>query len=225
MTDGVFAASGRLAPLGDYLSILDAYQGAMLLVDDAHGMAVLGSGGRGSLELAGVAPQRINASAPAVERTAVYHTTTLSKAVGGQGGAIVGTREFLSDVRQSSGWFRGASAPAAPVAAATARALEIIQTEPALRSQLADNAKYARDALRDLGLEIEPWPTPIISFRLENAADMQRVQQQLLAAGIAIAYTRNYAGAGPDGMLRVAVFATHTRSMIDQLVDGLGRVL
>jgi len=229
MTDGVFAASGRLAPLREYLAILERYSGAMLLVDDAHGLAVLGANGRGSLELAGVAPAAINAQLPATgtssESTTIFHGTTLSKAVGGHGGAITGSREFLSRVRTASGWFRGASAPAAPVAAATARALEIIHHEPALRNQLAANVKLTRAALRGLGLDIDEWPSPIISFQLSSPAAMQQLQERLYAEGIAVGYARNYAGAGPDGMLRVAVFATHTPQMIGQLAETLGRVL
>jgi 8-amino-7-oxononanoate synthase len=229
MTDGVFAASGRLAPLQDYLALLTRHSGAILLVDDAHGLAVLGAEGRGSLELAGVAPSRVNAHLPgdptSPDSPAIYHGTTLSKAVGGHGGAIAGSRGFLTRVRNASGWFRGASAPAAPVAAATARALEIVQAEPALRHQLSANVAQTRSALRGLGLDIEDSPSPIVSFQLADPDAMQQLQQRLFAAGIAVAYTRNYAGAGPDGMLRIAVFATHTPQMIGQLADTLGRVL
>ena len=58
MTDGLFPVSGQLAPLVDYLSLLQSHSGGMLLVDDAHGLATLGPKGRGSLELAGVSAGR-----------------------------------------------------------------------------------------------------------------------------------------------------------------------
>ena len=58
MTDGLFPVSGQLAPLAAYLSILAKYDGAMLLVNDAHALAAVGQLGRGSLELAGVSPER-----------------------------------------------------------------------------------------------------------------------------------------------------------------------
>lgn len=224
MTDGVFAASGRLAPLADYLTALEAFESATLLVDDAHGVGVLGPQGRGSLELAGVPSTAINCAAPS-SHVRIAASLTLSKALGGHGGALAGSRRFLDVVRSASGWFRGASAPAAPVAAATAKALELVQAQPELRQTLASNISYARGQLRGLGLGVEELPTAIISFELNSAAEMQRVQQALLREDVAIAHTRDYAGAGPDGMLRIAIFATHTREMIDQLVATLRRVL
>lgn len=224
MTDGVFAASGRLAPLAEYLAILQSRPAAKLLVDDAHGVGVLGKNGRGSLEAAGIDPAAVNSEATHQE-VSVLASITLSKALGGHGGALAGSHDFLERVRSASGWFRGASAPAAPVAAATAKALELVAARPELRQSLAGNIAYARTRLRGLGLNIEQLPTAIVSFELETAAEMQRVQRSLLAAGVAIAHTRDYAGAGADGMLRIAIFATHTRDMIDQLVATLARVL
>lgn len=226
MTDGVFAASGRLAPLADHLSVLGGYEGSMLLVDDAHGLATLGSAGRGSLELTGIAPTRINADvATPSAAPRVFHSSTLSKAIGGHGGIVAGSAGFLERVRGSSGWFRGASAPAAPVAAATAKGLEIIVAEPALRQQLADNVAQARAKLAALSLDVESSPSPIIGICWRDAGEMQRVQRQLLDDGIAISYTRDYAGSGPEGLLRIAIFATHTPAMIDRLTDVLARAL
>ena len=66
---------------------------------------------------------------------------------------------------------------------------------------------------------------PTLRLLVLDALRPQRVQQQLLADGIAIAYTRDYAGAGPEGLLRIAVFATHTEAMIEQLVEAVSRAL
>jgi 7-keto-8-aminopelargonate synthetase-like enzyme len=226
MTDGVFSVSGGLAPLGEYLSILNRYDGSMLLVDDAHGLATLGELGRGSLEFAGIEPARINRLADEDDsHVRVLQTTTLSKAVGGHGGVLAGSRRFLTEVRNCSGWFRGASAPAAPVAAATAKALEIVQANPDLRRKLASNVEALRTGLRSLGLDVEASPSPIIAIALDTAERMRRVQKSLAAEGILIAYAHDYAGAGRLGMLRIAAFATHTREMIDRLVDALRRTL
>jgi 7-keto-8-aminopelargonate synthetase-like enzyme len=226
LTDGVFAASGDLAPLAEYVDLIARHDAAAILVDDAHGLAVLGDGGRGSLELAGVPADRINRAFDEMsDAPRVFHTATLSKALGGQGGLIAGSRAFLDCVRGASGWFRGASAPAAPVAAATAKGLEIVATTPALRKSLRNNVDLLRRSLRDLGLNVPPGPSPIIGIRLSSGAEMKRVYERLVEAGILIGFTRDYAGSGPDGMLRIAVFATHTTEMLDRLIASLQAAL
>jgi 8-amino-7-oxononanoate synthase len=226
LTDGLFPVNGQFAPLADYRSILGNYPRAMLHVDDAHAVGAVGESGRGSLELAGIPADAINRDLdePAAGPR-VFLSATLSKAIGGHGGVIAGTESFLDRVRRSSGWFRGASAPAAPVAAATAKGLAIVQADPDLRRRLAANVTALRSALGVLGLGVEASPSPIIGFALESAERMRNVQRQLLADGIVIAYARDYAGAGPSGMLRIAVFATHTQPMIDRLVERLRHAL
>jgi 7-keto-8-aminopelargonate synthetase-like enzyme len=226
LSDGVFPMSGHLAPLAEYLRLLGPCEGSMLLVDDAHALGVLGASGRGSLELAGVSAENINRDPDvACDGPRVFHTATLSKAVGGHGGLIAGSSELLARVRRSSGWFRGAGAPAAPVAAATAKGLQIVATQPELRRRLGENVTALRRGLAELGLEVESSPAPIVAVRLETAERMQRVQQRLASQGILVAYVRDYVGAGPDGLLRIAVFATHTSEMIDRLLRSLGQVL
>ncbi len=232
LTDGVFSASGRLAPVTDYLDVLDRFEGGMLLVDDAHGVATLGATGRGSLELAGVAAPEINRALdePLTRSTRVFQSATLSKAIGGYGGVVAGSERFLSRVRAGSGWHRAASAPPAPMAAATAQALEIAAREPELRQRLARNIALARTSLRSAGAEVFDEPTPVIALELDSppgeaAERMQLVQSRLLAAGIAIAYVGHYAGAGPAGLLRIAVFATHSSAMIERLARELAPLL
>jgi len=226
LTDGVFAVSGDLAPIRGYLELLSQYPGAGLLVDDAHGLGALGSHGRGSLELAGVDPRTINVEAAEVgDGPRIFHTTTLSKAVGGQGGLIAGSRAFLDRIRRASGWLRGASAPASPVAAATAEGLRVMVNQPELRERLTSNVTSLRGSLAALGLAVPMTPSPIIGVRLETASRMASVRDRLEAEGILIAHSRDYSGAGPDGMLRIAVFATHTPEMIERLVAAFGRAL
>ena len=198
----------------------------MLHVDDAHGLGSFGTHGRGSLELAGVAPDAINRG-PDVHGSGprVFHAATLSKAIGGYGGVIAGDAAFLETIKRASGWFRGASAPAAAVAAATARCLAIVEAEPQVAHAVGRECRAVARALRNLGLEVEHSPSPIIGVRLNTAAAMQRVCRRLADEGILIGYTRDYSGAGPDGMLRIAVFATHTSEMLERLVAALQTAL
>ena len=78
-----------------------------------------------------------------------------------------------------------------------------------------------RTALRGLGLAIDDWPTPIIGLSVGRAEEMIRIHETLLSAGILVPYVRSYAGAGSAGVLRIAVFATHTHEMIERLVGAV----
>ena len=130
LTDGIFAVSGALAPLDQYVDILRDWGTATLLVDDAHGIGTIGPLGRGSLEQFGLWSEAVNAD-PAREGLGIYVWGTLSKAIGGFGGVLPGSPALLDRVRQTSHYYEGASAPMSAAAGATAKALEIVLREPA----------------------------------------------------------------------------------------------
>jgi 8-amino-7-oxononanoate synthase len=223
LTDGVSPVTGRIARLREYARVLEDRRGSAILVDDAHGLGVLGANGRGTLEHLGIEPDSINRSLsePVAGGARWFSCSTLSKAIGGSGGIIAGSQVFIDELKQSSHYYSGATPPAAPVAGATAEGLRLARYEPSLRRKLAENVAYLRARLRDLELPVEDLPTPMIALELENAELMQSVQQELMRQGIAIAYFKAYSGIGPSGALRIAVFATHTTEMIDQLVAAL----
>jgi 7-keto-8-aminopelargonate synthetase-like enzyme len=74
-------------------------------------------------------------------------------------------------------------------------------------------------------LTVDEWPTPIIGLAVGSAENMRRIHQELKSAGILVPYFAAYSGAGPEGMLRIAVFATHTFEMLDRLLTELRRVV
>jgi 8-amino-7-oxononanoate synthase len=226
MSDGVFAARGTIAPLADYCAALADYPGGGLLIDDAHGVGVLGDNGRGTLEYFGLFDATVNASAsPADSGTAGFVCATLSKALGGYGGIIPGSQRFIEQVRKASHWYDGASAPPAPAAAASARALELIQADPDLRARLRANVRRLKDGLRTMGFDVDDTPVPIICLVAGDAENMRRIQQELMRRRIAVAYMAAYSGLSAAGGLRVAVFATHTEEMIQRLLDELRQVV
>ena len=101
-TDGVFAARGRIAPLDAYVDVLNRYSGAVLLVDDAHALGVLGANGRGTLEHFAIYDGINDGGAKLV-------CGTLSKAVGGYGGIVPGTQSLIERLKRTSHWYDGAS--------------------------------------------------------------------------------------------------------------------
>jgi len=224
MTDGVFGTNGEIAPVADYASILADYTGAVLLVDDAHGVGVLGENGRGTFEHAGQF-DRVNvggADQGAGDAPRLMFNATLSKAIGAYGGIIPGSRAFVDRAKTACRWFDCSSPPPAPIAAAAARALEIAMAHPEYRLRVAENARLMREGLRQLGLALNDSPMPIVELRIGDAANMQRIQAGLQESGILIAYRAARFGTGPEGSLRIAVFATHTREMIAEFAEALG---
>jgi 7-keto-8-aminopelargonate synthetase-like enzyme len=224
MTDGVFAMTGALAPITDYIQTLQRHSPAGILIDDAHGLGVIGENGRGSLEQAGLWSSEVNAGTPA-QAVELYVCGTMSKAMGGFGGIVPGADEFVNRARSSSHYFDGASAPPSAAAGATAKALELILREPQLRRRLQENIRRMRGGLHKLGLEVEIWPTPNIGLQIGNADNMRRIHEGLKARSVLVPYFASYSGTGTDGLLRIAVFATHTEEMIDHLLTEISKLL
>ena len=151
----------------------------------------------------------------------LFSCGTLSKALGGYGGVIAGTRRWIERLKATSHWYDGASPLPPPLTAASARALELVLAEPATADAAAGERRAAPGGLIRLGLPCEQTPSPIVCLRLGTAEQMRGIQAGLMARGILVAYMAAYSGLGTEGALRLAVFATHTAEMIDQLLDAL----
>jgi glycine C-acetyltransferase/8-amino-7-oxononanoate synthase len=227
LTDGVFAALGRLPPVAEYWRLLADHPGSMLLVDDAHGYGVVGEHGRGVLEHAGLWGEEVNVRWPSQDddKPALWSCGTLSKALGGFGGIVPAGSEAVSVLKFKSPYGYAASGPAVPAAGASAEALRIVLEQPELLQQLRQNVVQLRSGLRSLGLDVEDSPAAVIAVRLDTADQMRRVQETLAERGIWIAYVPSYSGVGTEGLLRLAVFATHTSEMIEQLLAELAALL
>lgn len=227
MTDGVFSALGRLAPVAEYWQLLSDHPGSMLLVDDAHSYGVVGEHGRGVLEHAGLWGEEVNERWPSRsdEQPALWTCGTLSKALGGFGGIVPGASEAISALKSDSPYGYAASAPAVPAAGASAEALRIVIEQPELLEHLRANVAQLRSGLRELGLDVEDSPAAVVAVQLDTAEQMRQIQETLAERGIWIAYVPSYSGVGPEGLLRLAVFATHTTEMIDHLLGELAGLL
>jgi 7-keto-8-aminopelargonate synthetase-like enzyme len=206
MSDGLFPTFGRIAPVPDYLEVLEPY-GGLVWLDEAHPMGILGPNGRGTCDHFNLDSDR------------VFCGGTLSKAFGGFGGIVPGPAEFVTRVRGGPVMI-AASAPPTPVAAATLKGLELVMANPQWREGLWRNARLLKSGLEELGFAVESNEVPIAAFSLESGERMQRVHRELFDRGIAIQYT-HYPGAGAEGTLRAVVFSTHTAAQIRRLIDEL----
>jgi 8-amino-7-oxononanoate synthase len=207
LTDGVFATTGRVPPLADYVQVLEKY-GGHLLVDESHGFGVVGENGRGAAEFCGVS------------RSAVVGST-LSKALCTQG-AFVACSSVASRRVRAIPPLRGANAGSPLSAAAACESLRYVLSHPQLRDDLSKKTKYLRGRLREVGFDIIDSPAPIVSFVAGSRNEMVGLQRRMFDEGIFLHYS-TYMGAGTEGMLRCAVFSDHSRDDIDSLCQALAR--
>jgi 8-amino-7-oxononanoate synthase len=212
-TNGLFPVMGTLAPIREYLQQAMKYNG-VVWIDDAHGVGILGSHGRGTCEALGTPSDKL------------YMGATLSKAFGAYGGIVAGREEFIKKVRSGTVMI-GSSSPMNAAVAAGLKGLELVQESHHLRKKLWDNALYLRDGLGHIGILSETvfipknhGTIPIASFVRGDAANMKAIHRFLMDRGIYIQYT-SYKGAGPEGVLRIVVTSTHKKAEMVRLTQTL----
>ena len=219
LADGVVPASGRLAPVPEYLTVLRDFAPGVLHLDDAHAVGVIGPDGRGTFDHFGLW-QHANGGPPC-DGITLSMCGTLAKALGGYGGIIPGTPEFVDRARHSSHYYDGASAPAAPMAGCSLMGLDICRREPERRKRLKNNIHRLRTGLRSMGLNVSDDPTPNVGVVFRDAATMQRLHTELKSRGILVPYVSGYSGIDATGLMRIAVCSEHTNAMIDRLLVSL----
>jgi glycine C-acetyltransferase len=171
-TDGVFSMDGSFARLTEICDLADRYD-ALVMVDDSHAVGFIGETGRGTPELH-----------DCVERVDII-TGTLGKALGGaSGGYTSGRREIIAWLRQRSRPYLFSNTLAPVIAATSIRALELVASEPELRSRLLDNTEHFRAGMQVLGFELVPGAHPIIPVMLGDASLAARMSESLLSSGI-----------------------------------------
>lgn len=214
VSDGIFPISGEIAPLPDYLKVMDAVDPAVFCIDDAHAVGVLGANGRGIFEYFGVRGDRL------------FACGTLSKAMGGFGGIIASDREFIDHLKRDSDVYHGSSPVPTPVAAASARALELVTEQPEMRQKLWSNVARVKEAFRRIGFDIPDNPVPIVCLH-RPGLDMKGLQAELLRRDLAVLYVggKDYSSVPEEGAIRVAVFSTHSEAQIDRLVEEISSLI
>ena len=212
LSDGVFPVSGEIAPLPEYLALVKPLQG-LIYLDDAHAVGVLGKNGRGTPEYFDIVDE------------SCYTSATLAKALGGFGGVIWGTASWVEALDRASRICAGASPPPLVVAAASAEALAVARTTPALRQHLWANVAQARNGFRSLGWEITDTPVPILCLEGRQGVSLERIKKGLFEQAIAVELVRSYTSTPAGGALRIAIFATHSGIQIERLVKAVGQLV
>jgi len=211
VVDGVFSMEGDIADLPGIVSICRKY-GAGLMVDDAHGIGVLGETGRGTAEHFGL------------ERDVDLVMGTYSKSLATIGGCLAADADVIDYLKHHArSLIFSASLPPAPVAAALA-ALQIIQDEPERRERLWRNAQYLSDGFRQIGFDIGTSQTPIIPVMVGSEEKVLVMWRRLFDEGV-FASPVLYPAVPPGmALIRTSCMATHTTHHIDQVLDAFWRV-
>ncbi|MBK7251616.1 MAG: 8-amino-7-oxononanoate synthase [Gammaproteobacteria bacterium] len=212
-TDGVFSMDGDLAPLPE-LAVHARARGAWLLVDDAHGLGVLGSSGSGTLEHLGLDAHDV----PVL-------IGTLGKALGTFGAFVAGSAELIEYLiqRARTAVFTTAMPPA--LAAATCSALELAVREHWRRERLHSLIARFRAAAHAEGLPLAASETPIQPLVLGSPERALAASAALERAGFWVAAIRPPTVPRGSARLRVTLSAAHEDAQVDALVEALKRAL
>tara|TARA_R100000005_G_C5001167_1_gene208197 strand:- start:1333 stop:2514 length:1182 start_codon:yes stop_codon:yes gene_type:complete len=171
-TDGVFSMDGYIARLDEVCDLADRY-GALVHFDDCHATGFLGATGKGTHEYRGC-----------MDRVDII-TGTLGKALGGASGGYTAARQEVVDLlRQRSRPYLFSNTVAPPVVAGAIKALELVESEPTLRTRLADNTARFREGLQALGFELLPGEHPIVPVMLHDAGAAAQFAEAMLARGV-----------------------------------------
>lgn len=210
LTDGMFSFSGAVPDLKRYAKSLR--ESDILLVDDAHGVGILGSRGRGVLD-----------SKPKLSANQLILTTTLSKAFGVFGGVVLSSRPFQRRIHAKSHFFAGTTPPPLPMVAGALAALEILEARgDLLRQRLKVNVSRVRASLQTEGLKVPDNPGPIIGLVPKSTKASALFRKSLLASSIYPPLVV-YPGAPSGGYYRFAFSSEHTPRQLDTLADVLIR--
>jgi 8-amino-7-oxononanoate synthase len=208
ITDSVFSMDGDVAPLDRIVRLAKKYD-CLVMIDEAHAFGVMGEGGRGLAEHFGV------------ERQIDIQMGTLSKAAGSFGAYVAGSRELVEFFINKARSFIYTTGLPPSVAAASLKAVEIIGSEPELRSKLWMNTLTIREGLRRMGFDTMRSETPIIPVMVKDDKTAVAFSNNLYAKGIFVAAIRPPTVPAHTARLRISVSAKHTPHQCQQLLNAV----
>ena len=208
VTDGIFSMDGFVAPLREICDAANEHE-ALVMVDDSHGVGVMGPGGRGTHEHFGV-----------IDRVDIL-TGTLGKALGGaSGGYVSGRSEIIELLRQRSRPYLFSNTIPPAIAAASMASIGLITRSPELRDRLHRNTKLFREGLSGAGLSIRPGSHPIVPVMLGDAALAQRFSARMLEKGVYVVGFFHPVVAKGAARIRAQVSAAHDERDLEKAIGA-----
>lgn len=213
VTDAVFSVDGDVAPLEELWAVAHS-RGALLVVDEAHSLGVLGDGGRGACAAAGIAAE-----------AGVVRTVTLSKSLGSQGGAVLGDPVVIEHLVNTARSFIFDTGLAPAAVGAAAAALAVLRAEPERAGRVRVRAVELHNALRERGLPASTPDGAVVSVVVGDPARALAAATAVRAEGVRVGCFRP--PSVPDAMsrLRLTARADLTDDDVALAVTAVARAL
>lgn len=209
VTDSVFSMDGDVAPLEQIAGICQKY-GAFLIVDDAHGLGVIGESGRGCGEFFNLGQDQL----PVL-------MGTFGKALGGFGAFVSGRKSLTQYLVQFARPYVYTTALPAIIAAANLHNLSLIENDSSFRNRFLENINYFKQLCGRKGIQLLPSETGIQPIMVKDTQTLMATNQRLKAAGFLVGAIRPPTVPKNTDRLRITLSASHKHSHIEQLVQYL----
>ncbi len=212
VTDGVFSMSGDICDLPGLVGLKKKY-GARLMVDDAHGLGVIGKGGRGTASYFGL------------EKDVDVIMGTFSKSLASLGGFMAADSVVVDFVRHTSRPFIFSASITPSSCAAAMTALDILKREPERVEKLNALGTYLRNGLSARGIKIKQSTTPIVPVYTYETIDTLVYGKKLFNEGVYVNPVLPPATPAHECLLRLSLMATHTEALLDEAMDIIKKVM
>ncbi len=208
--DGVYSQDGDIAHLDKIAELTHRY-GAYLVVDDAHGIGVVGDTGRGVIEMYDLFDQ------------VDIITGTFSKGLGNIGGFVIANAEIITYLKFQSKQHLF-STTATPAVMGIIKAIELIDEEPFWRTKLWDNINYIKNGLIDLGFEVGPTASAVIPVKVGEIPKTLEAGRLLLNLGVYANPIMYPAVSKKNSRIRLNIMAGHTKHHLDKVLNAFNDI-
>ncbi len=208
VTDGLFSMEGDIAHVDKIVQLAKKFD-ASVMIDDAHGLGVLGENGAGTVNHFGL------------DGDVEMIVGTFSKSLASIGGFIAGSKDLINYLQHNArSLIFSASLPPASAASVIA-ALDIIENEPEHVEKLWENTHHAQNRFKELGMDVGNSETPIIPVYIRNNDKAFIISKMLFDRGVFVNPVISPAVRPEDSLLRFSLMATHTTAQIDDAIDKI----